>query len=393
MFGFRKKALAEKPKSEIGKLIADSATLSTAPVLTQQQVVQKFHSSPFLHLCVDKIAKSVATNKLNLYRIKSNGDREMMINHQILELLKRPNPYMTNYDFMYALQAMLDLDGNSYIMYERNTDKSIANMWLVTPSMVREEPRTSNGFKYRIVLNSTTFEVPITEMIHIKEINMKNVYGKGVGTANSVARNVQIEEYATKQANNYFYNDMTPNGIIGVEGLTEDEILEFKEKWISDQQGVINAYKMQFLNTTDFTYVKTNDNFKDSKVMETSKENQETIRIGFGISPEVLGIVESSNRATASTAKELFHSEVIAPRLIKIIEALNVTLVREFGNNLVLDFKLKSDSKNDRMLQLVQLAPQCFKMNEIRELAGLEPDSKLKDKYYGEDGESNDIED
>lgn len=385
---FRKKQLGEQPKTKIGKAFGNVATYSKSPILTQQQVVEKFSTAPFLHLCVDKIAKSVATNQWNLYKKQRNGDKTLIKSDKLLDLLEKPNPYMTKYDFMYTVQAMLDLHGNVYIMYERDNKGAILNLWIVTPSMVTQEPNSANKYTYQVVLNSISFTVPITELIHIKEINMSNPYGKGVGTSSTVAPNVQIVENATQQVNSFFYNNMTPEGIIGIDDFDEDALLEFKEKWMSEQQGFYNSYKMQFLNTSDFKYVPTKSSFKDSQVREITKDQQEAIRIAFGISPEVLGIVESSNRATAMTAKELFQSEVIEPRLTKIKEILNVTLVQEFNKNYYIDYKLKSDAKTERMLTLVQTMPSAFKLNEIRELAGLEPIAELDSLYGGETNDS-----
>ena len=398
MFNFFKgkmnsKTLTEQPKGKLGEAFTETASYSRVPIMSQQDVVDQFHSSPFLHLCVDKIAKTVATNDWKLYRLNKKGDKTLVRKHPLLTLIERPNVFMTQYDFFYSLQALIDLHGNAYIMYEREKDMKIKALWLITPSMVTDKPRRDNGYRYKVILNAQSFTVPITEMLHIKELNMKNPYGDGVGTGCVVSENARIVGNARKQVDSFFYNGMTPEGIVGIEGLDGDELFEFKEKWIAEQQGVINAYKMQFLNTTDFKYQATKQNFKDSQVLEITKEQQETIRVAFGISPEVLGIVESSNRATAMTAKELYLSEVIEPRLAKLMQTLNVSLVTEYDGTLKLAYQLKSDAKTDRMLALIELVPQAFQYNEIRELAGLEPDSTKDNKYVGEGGESNEATD
>lgn len=382
IFG-RNKGLTEKPSTSLGKQITAIGSQQTAPSMNQRQVAEAFATSPFLHLCVDKIAKSVASNDWKLYTITPKGDKNLTLSHELLTLLSRPNPFMTKFDMFYTIQAQLDLSGNSYVMYERNSQGIVTSIYPIVQDMIVEYPNGNNGYTYKIQLNSSLFRVPCTELIHIKEVNVNKPYGNGMSTATTLGNQIQIEDYTAKRINSFFFNDSQPSGIIGINDISEDSLLEFKEKWLSESQGFFNAYKMKFLNTSEITYIPTQANFSDSKILEVSKQQQEVIRIAFGISPEVLGIVESSNRATAMTAKELYTTEVIEPRLIRIRDILNITLVKEFGNNLFLDYSKKSSATTDRMLQLVQLTPQAFQLNEIRELAGLEVVTELKGIYGG----------
>lgn len=373
----RNKGLTEKPKTKLGTQLTDLSSTQTAPVLSQRQIAQAFGSSPFLHLCVDKIAKSVASNEWKLYSIARNGNKKLLHSHKILDLLKNPNPFMTRFDMLYSIQGQLDLNGNAYLMYERNNKGEIANLFPITQEMIVESPNTVNGFSYKIQLNSSMFNVPCTELVHMKEVNINKPYGNGISTASTLNEPISIEDYTSKRINSFFYNDSQPSGIVGINDMSEEGLLEFKEKWLAESQGFFNAYKMKFLNTSDIKYIPTQANFSDSKILEVSKAQQEIIRIAYGIAPEILGIVESSNRATALTAKELFNTEVVEPRLIKLRDTLNITLVTEFGDNLMLDYSKKSTATTDRMLKLIELTPEAFELNEIRELGGLEAVNEL----------------
>ena len=379
----RDKGMTDKPKSEIGKSISQVGASQTAPIMNQRQVVEAFSTSPFLHLCVDKIAKSVASNDWKLYAINKKKDRVLTQSHDLLTLIAKPNEFMTKYDMFYTIQGQLDLDGNSFIMYERNSQDKITGLYPISREMVEDYPNPTNKYTYKIRLNNSRFTVPCTEIIHLKDINVTKPYGNGVSTSATLGDSLQIEDYTSKRVTSFFFNDSSPSGVIGIDDMDEGALLEFKEKWLSESQGFFNSYKMKFLNTSNIKYIPTQSNFSDSKILEVSKEAKETIRVAFGISPEVLGIVESSNRATAMTAKELYATEVIEPRLIKIRDMLNITLVKEFGANLILDYSKKSSATTDRMLELVKLQPQAFLVNEIRELAGLEVLAELKGIYGG----------
>lgn len=394
MFDFlRKKGLTEKPNSKFQIEMANVGATQSAPYMPQREVANAFSTSPFLHLCVDKIAKSVASNEWKLYRGTKKGNWDLIQSHKLLELMANPNPFMTKFDMLYTIQAQLDLNGNAYIMYERDSKGAIVNLFPIIYDMITDYPKATNKFTYLVLLNGTTFRVPCTELVHLKEVNVNKPYGSGVPTSATLVNQIQIEKYTSERVNSFFYNDSQPNGIIGINDMSDDGLIEFKEKWLAESQGFFNAYKMKFLNTSDITYIPTQATFNDSKILEVSKLQQETIRVAFGISPEVLGIVESSNRATAMTAKELYMTEVIEPRLIKIRDTLNITLVKEFGNNLYLDYSKKSSGTIDRMISLVQLQPQAFTLNEIRELCGLDTLTELTGIYGGGGAKPNDIKD
>ena len=386
MFKFfsRDKGLTEKPKSKIDIQVGDMASTQTAPIMSQREVAKAFSTSPFLHLCVDKIAKSVASNEWKLYKTQKNGNKNLIQRHRVLDLIKNPNPFMTKFDMFYTIQGQLDLSGNAYIMYERDSKGNIINLFPIIQDMLVEYPSSVNGFSYKIQLNNSVFKVPCTEIIHFKEIDLNKPYGNGVSTASTLSDNVSTENYSSTRLKSFFYNDSQPNGIIGIDDMDDDSLLAFKERWLSEGQGFFNSYKMKFLNTTNIKYIPTQSNFTDSKILEVTKLQQETIRIAYGISPEVLGIVESSNRATAMTAKELFMTEVVEPRLIKIRDLLNITLLKEYESDLALDFSKKSDTTSDRMLELVKIMPEAFTLNEVRELAGLEVVNSFIEVYGGD---------
>ena len=106
---------------------------------------------------------------------------------------------MTKFDMFYTIQAQLDLSGNSYMMYERNSQGIITSIYPIVQDMIVEYPNGNNGYTYKIQLNSSLFRVPCTELIHIKEINVNKPYGNGMSTANTLGNQIQIEDYTAKR--------------------------------------------------------------------------------------------------------------------------------------------------------------------------------------------------
>jgi hypothetical protein len=96
----------------------------------------------------------------------------------------------------------------------------------------------------------------------------------------------------------------------------------------------------------------------------------------FGFPPEILGVIENSNRSTIDAAGFLFDLYVLTPRLEFLRTQLQEKIIPEYDERLVLDYV--SPVKEDRALQqeVMKAHPYAFLVDEIRARGGCDP---LKD--------------
>ena len=93
----------------------------------------------------------------------------------------------------------------------------------------------------------------------------------------------------------------------------------------------------------------------------------------FGIPPELLGILNNSNRATIESADYLFSRWVVAPRMEFLRSQLQERLIPEYDDRLVLDFVSPVAEDREHMLEASKAAPWSLKVDEWRVLQGQEP--------------------
>lgn len=363
----------EKAKSKAGAftagLIAKSS--NTVKPYSKQDVVNLYSNTAFLKLCVDKIAKSCAQSKIRLYK-----DGKAVLRHDILTLLKEPNPLMTQFEFISALIGALELQGEAYIFVEKVKNKPLF-LYALTNKEVVEKPSQQNKYKYKIQISGRLYTVDIDDMIYLKDWDFSNLYSSGVSVAQSVADNVQTNKEITKYLQSYFNNNCEPSGIMSLDDTDEDELLEFKTNYEAENLGVFNRFKTFFVNKK-FTYTKLSNNLEDLGVVELQQYEQEVIRLAFSIPKELIGD-NSSNRAGALVAKDLFISEVLQPKMIQLIEVLNNKLVKKYYNkDLYLEAQIESDSQKELAIKLMTACPSAFTKNEIRELAGYDSRADLE---------------
>ena len=94
----------------------------------------------------------------------------------------------------------------------------------------------------------------------------------------------------------------------------------------------------------------------------------------YGVPPELLGIVEASNRSTIAAASYLHALWNIVPRLEFIRATFQERLVPDFDDRVVIWYESPVDEDNEFYLRVIQAAAAHFSMDEIRKMGGQEPD-------------------
>lgn len=79
---------------------------------------------------------------------------------------------------------------------------------------------------------------------------------------------------------------------------------------------------------------------KDMDFIELKKMSRLEICAAFGVPPEIVGDMEHATYSNYQEARKAFYQDTVIPILYKIRDRLNSTLVKKFGDNLVLDVNL-----------------------------------------------------
>jgi len=352
----------------------------TAPTLNSTDMEGFYNEVAYLNLMIRKVAEGISMSKWKLHKTIA-GKKVRVFEHPILDLINNFNPLMnTGMDGWYSIQSWLEINGNAYLMMERNDQGFPVYLWSINPNDVLELPSKTNDFNYVVKIKESINKIPLTEIIHLKNLNPQDIYGKGIGTIHAMLDVLQTTKYSSKQVVNYFYNQAVPPYIIGAD-VTPDQLTELKQSWDMNNKGFWNRHKPYFTNSSSIQVQKLTDSFNDMQMLQILENGAETIRQLFGIPPEIIGKVENSNRATIQGAREIFAKEVLMYRLLKIQETLNNTLVLEFGNNFTIEFESPVPSDKEFILRGMKDFKEQFKFNEIRELLGFEPDYKKEDEY------------
>ena len=211
-------------------------------------------------------------------------------------------------------------------------------------------------------------------MFIVRQLNPLDPYGRGLGDAEPVADEIETDEYMAKWAKKFFFNDATPPVLMSAPGITKDEYDRFTAAWNDRHRGVGNSHKMGII-PRDVTVNKLVDSQREMDYTESRKDLRDAVNAHFGVPPEILGIVENSNRATATQAKIIYAENVLTPRLLARQDAINAQLLPFWGEDLLWEYDdiVPEDTEFRLQMSNAGLSGSAMLVDEWREQNGFDP--------------------
>lgn len=317
---------------------------------------------------------SVATGKL--YRLLPDGSRDEITDHPFLDFMRRPNPlpYLTASAIWKVLETYLLIKGECNAIIERDPAGYPAELWPTPTNWVLDIPQL--GYPYYIVRNREGLqrEIPAADMYVVRQLNPTDPYGRGLGDAEPVADEIETDEYMAKWAKKFFYNDATPSVLVSAPGINKEEYERFQAAWNDRYRGMGNAHRVGII-PRDVAVNRLVESQREMDFSQSRKDLRDGVNSHFGVPPEILGIVENSNRATATQAKIIYAENVLTPRLLARQDAINRQLLAAWGEDLLWEYDdiVPEDTEFKLELANAGLSGSALTVDEWREQNGFDP--------------------
>ncbi len=292
--------------------------------------------------------------------------------HPFLDLLAHPNKALKGRQAIQMTQVWIDLKGEGYWVLDRNLAGMPIGAWPVPPHWITETP-TKNRPTYRVSFKGWQGQIPETEVLAFRDPDPENPYVRGSGVAESLGDELDIDEYAAKHMKAWFYNKATPDMLIGVQGADRSHLEAAKRQWEHDHRGFFRAFRTHW-HSGKIDVKQLQNTFADMQLVDVRKFERDAVQQVFGTPPEILGIVENSNRATIDAAEVIFARWVLVPRLDLLRAVLQEDLLSQFDRRLILDFESPIPADRTHMLDVAKAAPWALTRNEWRAMQGLPRD-------------------
>jgi HK97 family phage portal protein len=331
-----------------------------------------YRRQPWFRAVAHKVAIGVASTPWKLYvKARLGSERRELPTHPILDLLRFANPVMPGREALEQTQLSLDIGGDCFWVLERNVFGAPLEAYPMPAHWCIQTPTSAAPFYKFSNLRGYVADVAVDDVIWFKEPDPENPYGRGVGVAEALSDELDTDEFASKRTKAFFNNGALPDTIVVLSGAAKEEVERVEASWRGKFQGFWNSGRTQFTNAPNIDVKRLDTTFKDMDLVDLRKQQRDTVIQVFGVPPEVLGVIENSNRATIDSAFFLYASTVLVPRLDRLKAELNAKLVPMFGDGLELDYESPVPADREFALKVMQLRNTAFTDNEIRDLAKL----------------------
>ena len=337
----RVKSLLQPAPAKSKALVADTPWGGNSAA---KQWFDLYSENPRLSV-VHKIASdNGATN----YSIKASTRRSSYYveNHPLdLEIQKHSVP-----NFFALWTAYRLMKGIVYIAFDMENGNPTNLKIFTTIHLV-------NGGKdgvYEFNYGSGVLKYPANQVIVDTDLDLKNPYFGGKGQAEAIKDEIETDEFVQKYIKYFYINSARPDVFITAEKgeqMSETDVARLESEWLRKFQGVNNAHKPVFLNwAANITSVPTSH--KDMELLDTRKFYRDTTIQHFGVPPEIMGIVENSNKATVIAAEHIYAKQVRMPTLHHIELIVNTKLLPLFANSVGMEFEFENIIPDDIELTL-----------------------------------------
>ena len=296
-----------------------------------------------------------------------------VVDHPVLRLLAKPNPFMSKRAFMHRLSQHVDLTGNAFV-YLVGAGNQPQEMWLLHPSNMRVIKSATNFNDHYEYFNNGSYQrLSVNEVIHFQDPDPSDMH-MGIGMVRTGGTAISTDAQAGNYNNRFLSNAAMPRHVFKTDKLISEEAeANIKRSFNGNYAGTDNAGKAIFLED-GLTPVNLSLTQADMEFTDGRRFGRDEILAQTNVSGANLGIQESSNRATAEAADYTLGKRVVDNRMDMINDTMFFFLLPFFSDNYILTYE--NPVPRDRALEIEEKSKAVDKWrtrNEIRATEGRTP--------------------
>ena len=341
-----------------------------------------------VYRCVNEISKGASAVNFMLY----NGD-QIVEQHPLIDLLKRPNPLQSYSEFFASLYGYLLLSGNSYVLKIGPENRPPRELHQLRPDRITikgHQKPIPHCYEYSVngrVVDKYMVdeESGYSDLKHIKLWNPLDDY-YGCSPLNAAAVEVDQFNMASKHNVNLLSNGARPSGAVIFKpkddqgfsvSLTEAQRQQMLTDLNNRFSGSHNAGRPMLLEG-DFDWKEMGLSPKDMDFLNLKHMSATDIAMCFGVPSQLVGVPDAQTYSNVAEARLALYEETIIPHLHKIASDLNEWLVPMFDDRLELKFDIDSiPALSERRKKIYEnvigaVREGIMTRNEARERIGLE---------------------
>lgn len=323
----------------------------------------------FMTRKVDSKTKDSIFSDHNLYyipQVRKALDFEEILEHPMLSLMQRVNPYMTYAELMRLSDLWLELTGNCFWLKVYNRLGTPVEIWPMFPSKVKIIPDEKNfisGYAYGSTFSNIKFKEE--EIIQFKFVNPNSLYW-GHSPLAAIKAEYNLNQTMNEYEQNSFKNSGKPEGYWQLaDSLDAEDFAKLKQELADIWGGSRNANRSSLVDS-GLEYKAISLSPKEMSYLSGRANLRETILNAFGQNTGLYS--ESATRANSDSAIYTFMKNAIAPRIDLIEQKINEKLVIDFDENIFIKYDnvVPEDREEIRKERVEYVNAGIMSRNEVR---------------------------
>lgn len=377
-----------------GGTLSTLLNTSLSPKRGTYEILQAYNTMPYFRATVHKIASNCAAVPLRAYTKTQNGrairsrkhqdatikskvwqknlidyeELQELEDHPLVTVLSSPNDMMTGRTLKQLTFSWLLVVGEAFWWHRANAFGMPEQVMPIPPHWVRQVPTEQRPW-YEIKFGSKWFKVPVDEITWFKDPSLLNPYGRGSGIGMSLGDELDTDENAAAYVSGFFYNRALPSMIVSIAEADEDQLKATKAKFENEYRGALSAYRTAWTQG-EVSVERLDTSFSDMELIDLRQFERDVVIQTFGLSPEMLGVLDDSNRATAQEARAMFAENVLIPWLDTFDCELQRLFAPLFDERIIVKHDDPTPDDREFTLRVSEVHPWAFSYGQIQQLAG-----------------------
>ena len=293
-----------------------------------------YGDNALVYACLARRAQSAAMAPLLAYTGERSAPERVPDDHPLARLLRKPNGFMSWYEFTECLITYLDLDGNAFI-YKPQAARGAwpvgffplrSDRVRVVPGSTRTDPLL--GYVYDPEDTGAWSKEPYLpdEIIHVKFPNPRDPFeglGRGTSPLSAAAKSVDVDNAATSFLKEFLDHGVAPFGLLkSKQKLLDTEVKRIRERLRAQYGGVENWGDVMILDA-DAEYQRLGLTMQEMTFDDLDARNEVRICMALMVPPIIVGAKVGLDRSTFANygeARQSFWEDTLIPGLYQRFE-------------------------------------------------------------------------
>lgn len=320
--------------------------------------------------CIDALARNLAKIELTAIRRDKNNISITDRTSDVAKVLKKPNPYMTQYDFIYKVAAIYFSSNNAYIWPEWDDEGNLKALWPINYRSTKMYEKDGVEYIRFEMRHGHYYTIPYSQIIHMRNHFMEDdIYGDSNKAFKSIAELMDAQQQGIKGG---IKNSALVRGLLkAAQVMKDDDIKAARERFIQENFAVENNGGVMMIDGKfDYTPIESKPYVVDA---DTMKVTQSAAFSYFGVNEDFL-----QNKFDSAGYEGVYEGR-LEPWCIQFTQCLTdgifTSRMQSFGNQVSANMSRLKYQPLTAVTNVINSTKELglFTRDEYREMIGYEP--------------------